>query len=49
MLGRVLVDKKNVNTLEYIIDNISLSDGTLFVKATLINGQQKIQKVVMKR
>jgi len=49
MLGRVLVDKKNVNTLEYIIDNISLSDGTLFVKVTLVNGQQKIKKVVVRK
>ena len=49
MLGRVLFNKNNINLNDYKIENISLSDGTLFVKTTLVNGKQKTQKLVLKQ
>lgn len=49
MLGRVLIDIKDVNANEFNIENTNLSDGALIVKATLVDGRQKIQKVVLKK
>jgi hypothetical protein len=48
VLGRTLYTKTSINELEFRIDNVSQSDGVLFVKAELENGMQKIQKVVIK-
>ena len=49
ILGRVLIDKKDVNANTFSIENNKLSAGALIVKATLVNGKQKIQKVVLKK
>jgi len=46
VLGRVLADYKNINTLEFKIELVNQSKGTLIVKATLDNGKQKVKKVV---
>ncbi|MCK7588990.1 T9SS sorting signal type C domain-containing protein [Subsaxibacter sp. CAU 1640] len=46
ILGRILADYKNINSREFKIDLLNQSKGTLIVKATLDNGQQKIKKVV---
>ncbi|OUR92680.1 hypothetical protein A9Q87_06480 [Flavobacteriales bacterium 34_180_T64] len=48
LLGRVLVDKREVNDFEFIIDQNAFSNGAYIVKATLTNGKQKIQKIVLK-
>ncbi|MEZ4803638.1 MAG: T9SS sorting signal type C domain-containing protein [Gelidibacter sp.] len=46
VLGRVLANYKDVNALEFKINLVNQSKGTLIVKATLYNGQQKIKKVI---
>ncbi|WP_223033703.1 CUB domain-containing protein [Hanstruepera marina] len=48
VLGRQLYNNNAVNQLEFRIDNLSQSDGVLFVKAELENGIQKVQKVILK-
>jgi hypothetical protein len=49
LLGRVFIDKKELNTLEFTINEMSsISDGTYIVTATLLNGKQKTQKVILK-
>jgi hypothetical protein len=48
VLGRTLYTNNSINELDFRIDNVSQSDGVLFVKAELENGMQKIQKVVIK-
>lgn len=48
LLGRVLIDKKDINQLELILNNISLSDGAYIVKAELYSGKNKVQKVIIK-
>ena len=48
LLGRVLVSQKNINAIEFTVKNHQFSDGAYIVKATLINGKQKIQKIVLK-
>ena len=48
LLGRNLLTQNNVNSNELILDKVSQSDGVLLVKVTLTNGQQKIQKVVLR-
>lgn len=48
VLGRILYSNNSINELEFRIDKVSQSDGVLFVKATLDNGNQKIQKVILK-
>lgn len=48
ILGRVLIDDINIGTTEHLIQDQSLSDGTYIVKATLINGLSKIQKIILK-
>ncbi|PWI31177.1 hypothetical protein DI383_00445 [Flavobacteriaceae bacterium LYZ1037] len=47
--GKLLYNNHNINKMELTINNINHSDGVLFVKATLNNGLQKTQKVVMKQ
>lgn len=49
LLGRVLLDKTNVNTINFIIENDNLSEGTYIVKATLENNKFKIQKIILKQ
>lgn len=46
VLGRILADYHKINALEFKINLENMSNGTLIVKATLDNGQQKIKKVV---
>jgi hypothetical protein len=48
VLGRTLYLNNSINELEFRIDNVSQSDGILFVKVELENGMYKIQKVVLK-
>lgn len=48
LLGRELVNELNINTEEIIINNIPSAAGTYIVKARLLNGNEKIQKVVLK-
>jgi hypothetical protein len=47
LLGRVLLDKTNVNNTELIIENNNLSEGTYIVKATLGNNKFRIQKIIL--
>ncbi len=49
VLGRVLYNNLKIHETEIIVNNISNSDGVLFVKAVLNNGIQKTQKVVIKQ
>ena len=49
LLGRALIDKKNINSSEFIFNEKNLSGGTYMVKATLVNGKHKIQKVILKQ
>ncbi len=49
VLGRVLYNNLKIHETEIIVNNISNSDGVLFVKAVLDNGIQKTQKVVIKQ
>lgn len=46
VLGRVLADYKDINLLDFKLELPNQSKGTLIVKATLYNGQQKIKKVI---
>ena len=48
LLGRVLIDKSDINALELVINDIVFSDGPYIVKVTLTNGYEKIQKIVLK-
>ncbi|MCB0447353.1 MAG: T9SS type A sorting domain-containing protein, partial [Gelidibacter sp.] len=49
ILGRALIDKKNINSSEFIFNEKNLSGGTYMVKAILVNGKHKIQKVILKQ
>ena len=46
IMGRVLFNNTSINAFQHVIDLNSISNGTLIVKATLANGQQKIKKIV---
>ena len=48
LLGRVLIDQKDINALEFTVNESQHSAGTYIVKVTLLNGKQKIQKVILK-
>src|SRR5690606_26784373 len=48
VLGRKLFTNNNVNEKVLVLNNLTLSNGTYIVKATLNNGLQKTQKVVLK-
>jgi len=48
LLGRVLINKTEINASEIRINNPNFSEGTYMVKAILSSGIQKIQKVVLK-
>ncbi|WP_055444556.1 GEVED domain-containing protein [Lacinutrix himadriensis] len=48
LLGRVLINKTEINASEIRFNNPNFSEGTFIVKAILSNGKQKIQKVVLK-
>jgi hypothetical protein len=47
MLGRVLINQTNINTIEYHLNDVSYA-GTLLVKVILNNGQRIVKKVVIK-
>jgi hypothetical protein len=49
LLGRALIDKREINNSEFIMQTSSYSDGVYIVKAILVDGKQKIQKVILKR
>ena len=46
ILGKRLLDRKNINEEIYDITNLKPTNSTLIVKVTLENGKQKIQKVI---
>lgn len=48
LLGRVIMNQNKINATEYILNKTNLSSGVYLVKATLINGSEKIKKVVLK-
>ena len=48
VLGRILYQDMSVNQKELIINNPSFSNGTYIVRATLSNGLQKTQKIILK-
>ncbi|QRM89407.1 T9SS type A sorting domain-containing protein [Lacinutrix sp. WUR7] len=48
LLGRVLINKTEINASEIRFNNHNFSEGAYIVKAILSNGKQKIQKVVLK-
>ncbi|WP_299274012.1 GEVED domain-containing protein [uncultured Psychroserpens sp.] len=49
LLGRMVIDKPNVNASELNIQTKHLANSAYIVKVTLLNDQQKIQKVVLKQ
>jgi len=49
LLGRTLIDKNNINESEFSVETLNYADGAYIVKAVLVDGKQKIQKVVLKR
>jgi hypothetical protein len=49
LLGRTLIEKTNIEALDFVVNNHNLSSGTYIVKATLSNGLSKTQKVILKR
>ncbi|WP_204347007.1 CUB domain-containing protein [Psychroserpens algicola] len=49
ILGRVIFEKNEVNDTEFILNETRLSHGAYIVKAVLVNGKQKIQKVVIRQ
>ena len=46
--GRILIDKRDINAQELIINDVPQSTGTYLVKAILIDGSQKVQKIILK-
>jgi GEVED domain/Fibronectin type III domain len=46
MLGRTLFNKRSINSDRFTINNISPDNATLIVKVKLVNGQQKIAKMI---
>ncbi|MFD2824416.1 T9SS type A sorting domain-containing protein [Lacinutrix iliipiscaria] len=48
LLGRVLIEKNTINSSELNIETSNYSDGPYIVKAILVDGKQKIQKVVIR-
>jgi hypothetical protein len=48
LLGRVLIDKRDINNSEFLLQTTSFSEGTYIAKAVLIDGKQKIQKIILK-
>jgi hypothetical protein len=49
LLGRVLINKTEINASEIRFNNHNFSEGAYIVKAILSNRKQKIQKVVLKQ
>ncbi|NND26607.1 MAG: fibronectin type III domain-containing protein [Flavobacteriaceae bacterium] len=46
IIGRVIIDLKDVNSQQQTLNNLQLSKSAYIVKATLSNGKYKIKKVV---
>ncbi len=46
ILGKRLIDRKNINQEIFDITNLRQTNSTLIIKVTLQNGKQKIQKVI---
>ncbi|MBC8753271.1 hypothetical protein H2O64_01225 [Kordia sp. YSTF-M3] len=46
ILGKRLIDRKNINQDIYDITNLRQTNSALIIKVTLRNGKQKIQKVI---
>lgn len=49
IVGRLIFKTKNINQAECILSETKLSDGAYIVKAELLNGKQKTQKLVIKQ
>jgi len=48
LLGRVLIEKRDINNSEFTIQTSSYADGPYIVRAVLADGKQKLQKVVIR-
>ncbi|OUS00497.1 hypothetical protein A9Q86_11045 [Flavobacteriales bacterium 33_180_T64] len=48
IVGRIILTSKNINNLEFLLNKTRLSAGSYIVSVELINGKQKIQKVILK-
>lgn len=46
ILGRILANHNNIDALEYTLNSLKPTNGTLIVKATTVNGAEKTKKVV---
>ncbi|WP_420572013.1 GEVED domain-containing protein [Kordia sp.] len=46
ILGKRLIDRKNINEEIYDITNLRATNSTLIIKVVLENGKQKIQKII---
>ena len=46
VLGRTLVEVDDVNDLNHVFYHLRPSDGVLFVKAKLVDGREKTQKII---
>lgn len=49
IVGRVIFTENKINESEFMLNKTRLSSGSYIVKVQLINGKQKIQKVVLRQ
>ncbi|MCD2260667.1 Ig-like domain-containing protein [Psychroserpens luteolus] len=49
VIGRSIIKENEINQSDFILNKTRLSHGTYIVKAELVNGKQKIQKIVLKQ
>ena len=47
ILGKQIAKQINVNSMQFVLDNILATKQTLLVKIKLVNGVEKIQKVIL--
>ncbi|MFV0571416.1 MAG: T9SS type A sorting domain-containing protein [Xanthomarina gelatinilytica] len=47
MQGKVIINEKAINEHEFILNKVSMSSGTYIVKAILLNGSGKTQKIIL--
>lgn len=46
VLGRTLINVEDINRLDVVLENLQPTEGVLFVKAKLVDGREKLQKIV---
>lgn len=49
VVGRIIFSEKDINQAEFVLNKMKLSAGSYIVATKLINGKQKIQKVIIKQ